>query len=77
MSDRNTAGVGSFIRAFVNSLARTERVLSVWETRGAIVVPTAEDAAPKPEERIEPRRGGRLIDLERRAKFGQFGPTPR
>ncbi|WP_036286686.1 hypothetical protein [Methylosinus sp. PW1] len=74
MSDR--AGVGAFFREFLRTLAGERRAFGVFETRGAIVpvaIPQAEpEPAPSPAPVIAARRSGRLIDLERRAKFGQF-----
>ncbi len=70
----NGAGVSSFFQSFVKSLARPE---SVAATPDAIVAPPAEAAASAQAEPVQHRPRGRLIDLERRAKFGQFGPTPR
>lgn len=70
------AGVGSFVRTFVKSLARTEHAF--WESHGPIVAPRAVETAPaRGIDKTASRRASRLIDLERRAKFGQFGPTSR
>lgn len=75
MSSR--AGVGAFFRDFLRTLAGERRAFGVFETRGAIVVPLLpqSEAAkePLPQPIVAARRSGRLIDLERRAKFGQFG----
>ncbi|WP_428988108.1 hypothetical protein [Methylocapsa aurea] len=74
MSSR--AGVGAFFRDFLRTLAGERRAFGVFETRGAIVVPLPQSEAaeePLPEPIVAARRSGRLIDLERRAKFGQFG----
>ncbi|TDX63480.1 hypothetical protein EDE12_107121 [Methylosinus sp. sav-2] len=75
LSMSNRAGVGAFFREFLRTLAGERRAFGVFETRGAIVVPVAIPQAeqePEPSPVIAARRSGRLIDLERRAKFGQF-----
>jgi hypothetical protein len=73
----NRAGLGAFIRDFLRTLAGERRAFGVFETRSAIVVPLARPPREAAEVRqpapvIAARRSGRLIDLERRAKFGQF-----
>ncbi|WP_157096106.1 hypothetical protein [Methylosinus sp. R-45379] len=77
LSMSNRAGVGAFFRDFLRTLAGERRAFGVFETRGAIVVPVAipqaeQEPEPSPAPVIAARRSGRLIDLERRAKFGQF-----
>jgi hypothetical protein len=75
-STRSGAGVGAFIRDFLRTLAGERREFGVYETRGAaIVLPIERDEPalePAPTPVVAARRSGRLIDLERRAKFGQF-----
>jgi hypothetical protein len=71
------AGVGAVIRDLVKTIAHTERSFSVFETQGAIMLPRSEPAAAPETPRAEPRRAGRLIDLERRAKFGRFDSSRR
>lgn len=73
----NGGDPGSFARTFVKSLARAER--GFCESRGPSVVATraAEPEAPRVAAGTKSRGGPRLIDLERRAKFGQYGPTSR
>lgn len=71
MNDR--AGVGAYFRDFLRTLAGARRTFGLFETRGAIGVPLPQpEEEPRPAPVIAARRSGRLIDLERRAKFGQF-----
>ncbi|MBG0811327.1 hypothetical protein IY145_18410 [Methylosinus sp. H3A] len=75
-SMNSRAGLGAFIRDFLRTLAGERRAFGVFETRSAIIIPLPQrEAAPEPQPApvIAARRSGRLIDLERRAKFGQFG----
>lgn len=77
LSMSNRAGVGAFFREFLRTLAGERREFGVFETRGAMVVPASapqaeQEPEPSPAPVIVARRSGRLIDLERRAKFGQF-----
>jgi hypothetical protein len=72
----NRAGLGAFIRDFLRTLTGERRAFGVFETRGAIVIPLPQrevEPEPQPAPMVAARRSGRLIDLERRAKFGQFG----
>jgi hypothetical protein len=70
------AGVGAFIRDLVKSFYRAggERSFRAEERRDAVAHADPLAAAPEPPPPVmRPRRsGGRLIDLERRAKFARF-----
>lgn len=70
------AGVGAFIRDLAKSLFRAgvERSFQAEERRDAVAPVEPSAAAPEPPPPVvRPRRsGGRLIDLERRAKFARF-----
>jgi hypothetical protein len=66
------AAVGAFFRDLVDDAGRE---LANWESRDASIVLPPEArvvAVAEPSRPISPPRSGRLIDLERRAKFRQF-----
>jgi hypothetical protein len=69
-------GVGAFIRDLVKLVLRTGAERSVATEARCEAVARAEPPAAAPEPLppvVRPRRsGGRLIDLERRAKFARF-----
>jgi hypothetical protein len=68
-------GVGAFIRDLVKLVLRTgaERSVAIEARREAVARAEPAPAAPEPPPVVRPRRsGGRLIDLERRAKFARF-----
>lgn len=68
------AGVGAFMRDLVKSFFRAgaEPSFTIDERREAVAHDEPPVAAPEPPPDLRPRRGGRLIDLERRAKFARF-----
>ncbi|MBY6243981.1 hypothetical protein [Methylosinus sp. Sm6] len=71
------AGVGAFIRDFVRSVsgaAGDERAFVTEKPRETPAAAHVEPPVAEPQPDL-PRRGGRLIDLERRAKFARFDAT--
>jgi hypothetical protein len=73
----NRAGVGAFIRDFVRAFSSAGAASAFAmeapprdAAAAAHVEPPA--AAAEPPSVPRPRRSGRLIDLERRAKFARF-----
>lgn len=75
-SMRSRAGLGVLFRELLEAFSGARRGSGAFETRETVARPLAgNEPAPAPESppSVEARRGGRLIDLERRAKFGQFG----
>lgn len=73
-SMRSRAGLGVLFRGLLEAFSGARRGSGAFETRETAARPlAANEPAPEPPPSVETRRGGRLIDLERRAKFGQFG----
>ncbi|WP_003614962.1 MULTISPECIES: hypothetical protein [Methylosinus] len=76
----NRAGMGAFIRDFVrvfSSAGAASAFAMEPPPRESVVAADAEPqtAAIAPPSVPRPRRSGRLIDLERRAKFARFDAT--
>lgn len=72
MLQTNGAGLGSPAQSLPDSLRRAADAVREGSARD--VVGRVEEPVSRPVHPAEPRRdGARLIDLERRAKFGRFG----
>lgn len=76
MFQTNGADVAAHVQSAIETFGRVEDGSGAEEASEATVVPHAEEGNAKLAARREPKRdAARLIDLERRAKFGRFGST--